>query len=115
MRQFFGHECGLETHLMRPVDETSTARERENTAMVQRLRTIIAASVVTILMLSTLTFAAEIVGTVSAVDEKGMATIKLTDGKELQVQMSGVQPGDKVDCHAKGGKMSCHKLGPKHK
>jgi len=68
-----------------------------------------------IVMLSTATFAAEMVGTVSSVDDKGMATIKTTDGKELNVQMAGVKVGDKVDCHPKGGKMSCHKLGPKHK
>jgi hypothetical protein len=64
--------------------------------------------------LSTATFAAEIVGMVSVVDDKGMATIKTTDGKELNVQMAGVKVGDKVDCHPKGGKMSCHKLTPKH-
>jgi hypothetical protein len=83
--------------------------------MVHRMVTIFLTVVVMMVMLSTATFAAEIVGTVSAVDEKGMATIKTTDGKELHVQMAGVKVGDKVDCHPKGGKMSCHKLTPKHK
>jgi hypothetical protein len=72
--------------------------------------------VVTLMLFSTMTFAAEeIVGTVSAVDEKGVATIKTTDGKELHVQMTGVKAGDKVDCHPKGEKISCHKLSSKHK
>jgi hypothetical protein len=83
--------------------------------MVHRMVTIFLTVVVMMVMLSTATFAAEIVGTVSAVDDKGMATIKTTDGKELNVQMAGVKVGDKVDCHPKGGKMSCHKLTPKHK
>jgi hypothetical protein len=83
--------------------------------MVHRLITICATVVVMMVMLSTVTFAAEIVGTVSAVDDTGMATIKTTDGKELTVQMAGVKVGDKVDCHPKGGKMSCHRLSPKHK
>ena len=52
--------------------------------------------------------------TVSAVDDKGMATIKATDGKEHKVSIAGVKAGDKVDCHIKDGKTSCHKLGPKH-
>lgn len=83
--------------------------------MVYRLATIFTTVVVVIVVLSTMIFAAEIVGTVSAIDDKGMATIKTTEGKELQVQIAGVKVGDKVDCHPKGGKMSCHKLGPKHK
>ena len=83
--------------------------------MVSRLATIVPTVIVVIAVFSTTVFAAEIVGTVSAVDEKGMATIKTTEGKELQVQMKGVKVGDKVDCHPKGEKMSCHKLGPKHK
>jgi hypothetical protein len=83
--------------------------------MHSRLATIFTTVVVVIVVLPTMIFAAEIVGTVSAVDEKGMATIKTTEGKELQVRMTGVKVGDKVDCHPKGEKMSCYKLGPKHK
>jgi hypothetical protein len=83
--------------------------------MVYRLATIFTTVAVVMVVLSTMIFAAEIVGTVSAIDEKGMATIKTTEGKELHVHMAGVKVGDKVDCHPKGEKMSCHKLGPKHK
>jgi hypothetical protein len=83
--------------------------------MVSRLATIFTTGVVVIVAPSAMVFAAEIVGTVSAINDKGMATIKTTEGKELQVHMTGVKVGDKVDCHPKGEKMSCHKLGPKHK
>jgi hypothetical protein len=48
-------------------------------------------------------------------DDKGMATIKATDGKEYKAQIAGVKVGDKVDCHVEGGKTSCHKLGKTHK
>lgn len=67
------------------------------------------------LFLCTLAVASEMGGTVAAVDDKGMATIKTTDGKEHKVQLMGVKAGDKVDCHAKDGKLSCHKLGAAHK
>ena len=100
---------------MRPVNEPSPAGDAEFTAMLHRTVTVFISVVVMIVMLPTATFAAEIVGTVSSVDEKGMATIKTRDGKELHVQMAGVKVGDKVDCHPKSGKMSCHKLGSKHK
>lgn len=67
------------------------------------------------MLLFTLALAAEMVGTVAAVDAKGMATIKTTDGKEHTVQLMGVKAGDKVDCHTKDGKLSCHKPDPTHK
>jgi hypothetical protein len=105
----------MERHLMRPINETFPAGDAESTATVHRIVTTFISVAVMSVMLSTATFAAEIVGTVSSVDDKGMVTIKTTEGKELNVQMAGVKVGDEVDCHPKGGKMSCHKLGPKHK
>jgi hypothetical protein len=65
-------------------------------------------------ILSTAVVAAEFMGTVSSVDDKGMAIVKTTDGTEHKVQIAGVKVGDKVDCHVEGGKPSCHKLGQKH-
>jgi hypothetical protein len=56
--------------------------------MVSRLATIFT-TVVVVIVFSTMIFAAEIVGTVSAIDDKGMATIKTTEGKELQVHIAG--------------------------
>lgn len=66
--------------------------------------------------LSATVAAEEMQGTVAAVDTKGMATIKTTDGKELKVAVAGVKAGDKVDCHTgKDGKMSCHKMSSTHR
>jgi hypothetical protein len=65
--------------------------------MIRKLTTILTAGVIVLVMLATVALAAEVQGTVAAVDGKGMATIKTTDGKELKVQMAGVKIGDKVD------------------
>ena len=82
--------------------------------MIHKLTTILTTGVIVLVMLATMALAAEVQGTVAAVDDKGMATIKTMDGKEIKVQMAGVKAGDKVDCHVEGGKASCHKLGQKH-
>jgi hypothetical protein len=77
--------------------------------MVRQFVTICTLGVAMMVLLSALVLAEEIQGTVSAVDDKGMATIKTTDGKELKVALTGVKAGDKVDCHTtKEGKASCH-------
>jgi hypothetical protein len=86
----------------------------EKPRMLHKLTTILTIVVAVVSVLSTVVLAAEFEGTVSAVDDKGMATIKATDGKEHKVSIAGVKAGDKVDCHIKDGKTSCHKLGPKH-
>ena len=83
--------------------------------MARKLVTILTLVVAVMMALSTTILAAEMQGTVSAVDDKGMATIKTTDGKELKASMAGVKAGDKVDCHVKDGKASCHKLSSGHK
>ncbi|MGE3537801.1 MAG: hypothetical protein AB7N91_10240 [Candidatus Tectimicrobiota bacterium] len=83
--------------------------------MIRKLTTIFTVVVAVVSICSTVVLAAEFEGTVAAVDDKGMATIKATDGKEHKAQIAGVKAGDKVDCHVEGGKTSCHKLGPKHK
>ena len=83
--------------------------------MARKLVTILTLVVAVMMALSTTILAAEMQGTVSAVDDKGMATIKTTDGKELKASMAGVKAGDKVDCHIKDGKASCHKLSSGHK
>ena len=83
--------------------------------MARKLVTILTLVVAVMMALSTTILAAEMQGTVSAVDDKGMATIKTTDGKELKASMAGVKAGDKVDCHIKDGKASCHKLSGGHK
>ena len=83
--------------------------------MIRKLATIMTTAVAVVSVLSAIVLAAEFEGMVSAVDDKGMATIKATDGKEYKTQIAGVKVGDKVDCHVEGGKTSCHKLGKTHK
>ena len=83
--------------------------------MIRKLITLVTIAIAVVFVLSTIVLAAEFEGTVSAVDDKGMATIKATDGKEHKVQIAGMKVGDKVDCHVEGGKTSCHKLGKTHK
>ena len=83
--------------------------------MIRTLATIFIVAVAVVSVLSTVVVAAGFEGTVSSVDDKGMATIKATDGKEHKAQIAGVKAGDKVDCHVEGGKTSCHKLGKTHK
>jgi hypothetical protein len=82
--------------------------------MIRKLITVVTITIAVVFVFSTSVFAAEFEGTVSAVDDKGMATIKATDGKEHKVPLAGVKAGDKVDCHVKDGKTSCHKLGKAH-
>jgi hypothetical protein len=67
-------------------------------------------SLATLMFVSTLALAGGGDGTVTKVDEKGMATVKLADGKEVMgVSVMGAKAGDKVDCMEKDGKMSCMK------
>jgi hypothetical protein len=83
--------------------------------MLRTRATIVTIAVAVVSVLCTIVLAAGLEGTVAAVDDKGMATIKTTDGKEHKVSIAGVKVGDKVDCHVKDGKTSCEKLGHKHK
>jgi hypothetical protein len=87
----------------------------EKPRMLRKLATILTIAVAVVSVLSTVVLAADFEGTVSAVDDKGMATIQATDGKEHKMSIAGVKAGDKVDCHSKVEKTSCHKLGAKHK
>ena len=83
--------------------------------MLRKLTTIMTIAVAVVSVLSTIVVAAEFEGTVSAVDDKGMATVRATDEKEYKAQIAGVKAEDQVDCHVEGGKTSCHKLGKTHK
>jgi hypothetical protein len=86
----------------------------EKLHMIRKLTMMMIITVAVVSVLSTLVVAAEGEGTVAAVNDTGMATIKATDGKEYKAQRAGVKVGDKVDCHVEGGKTSCHKLGKTH-
>src|SRR6266851_7576191 len=63
----------------------------------------------TLLVGSTLVFAASVPGTVTARDGKGMATVRTSDGKDHQVKLGDeFKVGTKVDCEAKNTSMDCH-------
>lgn len=83
--------------------------------MIGTLRKIAIYGVIGTVMLATLALAEDLQGTVSGIDEKGIAMIKTKEGKELKAAIPGVKIGDKVDCHLKDGKTSCHKMGAMHK
>jgi hypothetical protein len=71
---------------------------------------ILTLSLATLMFVSTLALAGGGGGTVTKVDDKGMATVKTDDGKEMMgVSVMGAKVGDKVDCTEKDGKMSCMK------
>jgi hypothetical protein len=46
-------------------------------------------------------------GTVTDVDEKGMATVKTDDGKQHKVKGEGWKVGAKVECETKEGATMC--------
>jgi hypothetical protein len=46
-------------------------------------------------------------GTVTKIDDKGMATVKTEDGKEHMVKGEGWMVGAKVQCTTKEGTTSC--------
>jgi hypothetical protein len=62
----------------------------------------------TLLLGSSLVMAGGVPGTVSAVDGKGMATVRTSDGKDHQVKAGeGWKVGAKVECETKNTVMEC--------
>jgi len=65
----------------------------------------------TLLVGSTLVFAASVPGTVTARDGKGMATVRTSDGKDHQVKLGDeFTVGTKVECEAKNTVMECRQV-----
>jgi hypothetical protein len=65
----------------------------------------------TLLVGSTLVFAASVPGTVTARDGKGMATVRTSDGKDHQVKLGDeFKVGTKVECEDKKNAMECHQV-----
>ena len=63
----------------------------------------------TLLVGSTLVLAAGVSGNVTALDGKGMATVRTGDGKDHQVKAGeGLKVGTKVDCEMKNNALDCH-------
>jgi hypothetical protein len=46
-------------------------------------------------------------GTVTSVDDRGMATVRMDDGKEHKVKGEGWKVGAKVECETREGQTSC--------
>jgi hypothetical protein len=62
----------------------------------------------TMLVAASLAFANPTMGTVTAVGEKGMATIRTEDGKEHQVKANpGLKAGTRVQCETKNNQLEC--------
>ena len=65
----------------------------------------------TLLVGSTLVFAASVPGTVTARDGKGMATVRTSDGKDHQVKLGDeFTVGTKVECEEKKNAMECRQV-----
>lgn len=75
--------------------------------MAYRLWTIVTLGLSTLLLGLSLAWAAT-PGTVTAVDDKGVATVKTADGKEYQIFPGDMwRVGTKVDCEIRDGKAEC--------
>lgn len=75
--------------------------------MSHRIGTTLALSVSTLVLGASLVLASTL-GTVTTVDDKGVATIKLEDGKELKVKaLEGWKKGLAVDCEVTADKTEC--------
>ena len=64
-------------------------------------------SVAVLCFVTTLATAQTMTGTVTKIDDKGMATVKTEDGKEHMVKGEGWTVGVKVQCTTKEGTTSC--------
>jgi preprotein translocase subunit YajC len=82
---------------------------QEKRHMARTFGKMVALSVSTLVFGASLAFAGGMSGTVTKLDDKGMATVKTTDGKEYQVKAGeGWKTGAKVDCEMKDNKTECH-------
>jgi len=76
--------------------------------MIRSWSKTIALSLSTFVLGTSLAFAGGMMGTVTKMDDKGMATVKTDDGKEHMVKGSeGWKIGAKVECTTKDNKMEC--------
>jgi len=67
----------------------------------------------TLLIGSSLVMAAGVQGSVTALDGKGMATVRTSDGKDHQVKGGeGWKVGAKVECESKNNVMECRAMAP---
>ena len=74
---------------------------------IRKIGQTLALTCASLVLGATLTFAGDMKGTVTQIDDKGMATVKTDDGKEHKVKGEGWKVGAKVDCQTKEGTTSC--------
>ena len=73
--------------------------------MIHHLVKMLTLTLAMVLVVASLALAAgPIMGTVAAIDKKGVATVKTEDGKAYRVSGKGLQQGDAVECTAHGKK-----------
>ena len=78
--------------------------------MIRHLVKMLTLTLAMVLVVASLALAAgPIMGTVAAIDKKGVATVKTDEGKEYRVSGKGLHPGDAVACTAHGKKWTCKK------
>ena len=75
--------------------------------MMRRFGKTFALSCASLILGTTLVFAGGMKGTVTSIDDKGMATVKTDDGKEHKVKGEGWKVGATVECELKEGMTSC--------
>jgi len=75
--------------------------------MLRRLGKTLALTCGGIVLGATLATAAMMNGTVTAIDDAGMATVKMEDGQTHKVKGEGWTVGAKVQCETKEGKTAC--------
>jgi hypothetical protein len=75
--------------------------------MLRMLSRYLGLSVAVLCFVTNLATAQTMTGTVTKIDDKGMATVKTADGKEHMVKGEGWKVGAKVECTTKEGTTSC--------
>jgi hypothetical protein len=75
--------------------------------MIRTVGKYVSLSLAVLCLVTTLATAETMTGTVTKIDEKGMATVKTADGKEHMVKGEGWKVGAKVECQVKEGQTTC--------
>ena len=77
--------------------------------MIQKLRNTLALTCASVVFGATLTLAGGVMmkGRVTAIDDKGMATVLAEDSKEYKVKGEGWKVGTLVECDSQEGMTTC--------
>jgi len=75
--------------------------------MIRTLGKYVGLSVAVFCLMTSLAMAGGMTGTVTQINDKGMATVKMADGKEHVVKGEGWKVGATVECEVKEGNTVC--------